>query len=84
MPDQEFLSLLACPVCRGPLALAPDKLVAELNGRIRLARLENVSGVPVKEPLDGALLCRNDRRAYPIHSSIPLMLESEAIPLIEY
>lgn len=81
MLDTDLLKILRCPESRQPLALAPDALVQELNGRIRAGTLKNRSGTAITRPCDGALLRQDGQFAYPICEGIPVLMIDEAVPI---
>lgn len=77
------LRALRCPRTHSALRLAAAEELASLNAAIESGRICNVSGQPVDERLDGALLNQDQSLAYPIRFAIPVMLAEEAIALTQ-
>lgn len=63
--NQELLSILACPSCRGDLTILPEGLTAETD-----------SGITGCE----GLYCPACGIVYPVIDDIPVMLIEEGIP----
>ena len=63
--NQELLSILACPRCRGDLVLLPEGLKPGVDGEV--------------EGCEG-LYCPACEVVYPVVEDIPVMLIEEALP----
>ncbi len=81
MIDTQLLKILCCPETRQELTVAPDSLIAELNGRIVSGRMTNRGGKPVSMKLDGGLVRKDGKFLYPVRQDIPVMLIDEAVSL---
>ena len=81
MIDKELLAILACPETKEPVALAEEKLIAELNSRIARGEVKNRAGKTVEGKLDGGLMRADGAYLYPIQDEIPILLLNESIPL---
>ena len=81
MIDPELLRMLCCPETHQQVVLAESSLVQALNGRIAAGLVQNRSGGPVQEQLEGGLIREDGRFLYPIRHGIPEMLIQEAIPV---
>ncbi len=79
MVDKELLDILCCPETKQDLTLLDNKTVEEINKQIRLGKVKNRGGEPVKDPIDAGLLREDKKFFYPIREDIPIMLIDEAI-----
>ena len=79
--DQGLLAILCCPETKQEVGLAPDELVAKLNGDIERGQLRNRAQQPINEKIDGGLLRADKKILYPVRDNIPVMLIDEGIPL---
>ena len=77
----ELLEILVCPESRQPVAVAPEDLLARLNGEIDSGTLRNRGGDPVTKPIDEGLLREDGKVFYVIDDGIPVMLIEESIEL---
>lgn len=77
----ELLEILVCPESRQPVAVAPDDLLARLNGEIDSGTLRNRGGDPVTKPIDEGLLREDGKVFYVVDDGIPVMLIEESIEL---
>lgn len=84
MIDPQLLEILRCPQDHSQLTLADAELVEKVNQHIRAANLTNISGQPVKKPIDGGMLRAAGDLLYPIVMGIPVMLHDEAIDLTQF
>ena len=79
--DPNLLAILCCPETKQPVSLLDEARLLTMNRHIEEGTVKNKGGVPVKEPLDGALLRSDNNLIYPIRENIPIMLIEEGIPL---
>ena len=77
--DTNLLKLIACPETKAPLSLAPPKLLAELNLKIRAATLKTCKGEVVTEELEMALVREDGRVVYPVIEGIARLVREEGI-----
>jgi len=84
MLDAELLALLVCPATHQDVALASPGEIALLNEAIRQGQVRTAGGIPVDQPVEGALIRADRSIAYPIRDGIPVMLVAEGlvIPLL--
>lgn len=75
----EEVKILCCPETREGLELADSRVLTEINECIRAGEVETVTGIAVTEYLEGALLCENAARIYPIKGGIPVLLSEAAL-----
>jgi uncharacterized protein len=80
--DAELLAILCCPETKQEVSRLEPTAVQRLNQRIAKGELKTKGGQPVKEKIDGGLLRKDRKVAYPIRDQIPIMLIEEGI-LIE-
>jgi uncharacterized protein YbaR (Trm112 family) len=74
---------LVCPETRQPLSVADDECVKRLNDAIDAGTLSDLSGSPVTEKLNAALIRQDGRRVYPVFGEIPKLIIEAAIELEE-
>ncbi|MDB6123845.1 MAG: hypothetical protein JWQ71_2838 [Pedosphaera sp.] len=79
--DNELLEILCCPETHQEVRLAEPALVENLNQQIATGRVQNRSGRPVQEKIDGGLVRSDGKCLYPIRQNIPIMLVDEAIAI---
>ena len=68
----DLLDLLRCPVTRQTLVPATAEQLARLNAAV-------AAGLPIREPLDAALVRADGTAAYPVRGGIPVLLAEEAV-----
>ena len=78
--DPALLDILCCPETKQAVTLLDAASLDALNRKIANGELQNKGGTLVKEPLDGGLIRRDQKVAYPIREMIPIMLIEEGIP----
>ncbi len=77
----ELLEILVCPESRQPVAVAPEDLLAKLNGEIEDGTLRNRGGEAVTSPITEGLLREDGKILYIVDDGIPVMLIEESIEL---
>lgn len=77
--DKDLLDILCCPESHQELRLAGPEEVSELNAAIGKGEATNAAGRIVREPVEGALVRADGRRAYPVRGGIPVLLVDEAL-----
>ena len=75
----QLLALLRCPRDQSRLQPAEPELVRRVNQAASEGRLQNVGGILVENPIDGALVRADGALLYPVFDQIPVMLPDEAI-----
>jgi len=78
--DAELLEILCCPETRQALEPASDELVANLNARIARRELRDRGGRLVDEPIEGALVRKDQEWVYLVRTGIPVLLVDAALP----
>ena len=81
MITAELLEILCCPETHQPLRQADEETVASLNRRIAAKELRNLRGEVVAEPIEGALLREDGKRAFVVRQNIPVMITEEAVEI---
>ena len=81
--DASLLDILCCPLTQVPLQRLPDSKLARLNELIAEKRIKNESKVVVETPLEGALVTRDSKLAYPIRDGVPILLIEQGIALAQ-
>ena len=81
--DKRLLAIICCPVSHKGLALAKPALLHKVNEAIGGGHIQNQSGETVQQALDEALVTDDGFRLYPVNDGIPVLLESESIPLAQ-
>jgi uncharacterized protein YbaR (Trm112 family) len=79
--DNELLAILCCPETKQEVTRAEERLIQQLNERIRKGDLKNKAGQAVNDTLDGGLLRADKKILYPVREDIPIMLIDEGIPV---
>jgi uncharacterized protein YbaR (Trm112 family) len=79
--DKKLLSILCCPVTHKGLLLARADLLKSVNAAIEEGKLSNRGGAVLDEPLAEALVTDDGKLLYPVDDGIPVLLESESVPL---
>ena len=79
MLSKELLKILACPVHRKPLKIAPKALLDETNKGIQKKKYYTLSNEIVNTPLTHALYEPESGLLYRIENDIPVLLPEEAI-----
>lgn len=79
--QEKLLQILVCPETKQPVALASEKLLQELNARIRGGNVRNRGGDVVSAEVSSGLVREDGRVLYRIDSGIPVMLIEESIEL---
>jgi len=79
----DLLAILCCPETKQEVCLLDQAVVERLNQRISKGELKTKGGSPVTEKIDGALLRKDKKVAYPIRDQIPIMLIEEGISIEE-
>lgn len=76
-----LLEILCCPETHQLLHLADEQTTAALNRRIADGELKNLRGELVTEPIEGALVRADRRRAYLVRQDFPVMIAGQAVLL---
>ena len=79
--DNKLLQMLRCPIDGSTLAIAEKSAVAAMNAAIAAGELRDRLDQKVEEPIDGALVTPDQKRAYLIRSGIPTMIADESVTL---
>ena len=79
--NDKLLQMLRCPIDGSPLAIADESTVASMNAAIAAGELRDRLDQKVEEPIDGALLTPDSKRAYLIRGGIPTMIADESVAL---
>jgi len=79
MISQDLLEILACPETKQPVTLVGEEQLKLLNERISKGELCFVDGDVVEEALQAALIREDQKLAYQIKDSIPVMLVEKGI-----
>ncbi len=77
--DKKLLDIICCPLTKLPLELLASEKLAELNSAIASGTVRNRGGQDLSEPLQEALITRDNRLVYPVRDTIPILLEEESI-----
>lgn len=75
---------LICPESGQPLSLADSAMVDWLNRAIEEGTLNDLSGAPVEEQIDAALVTEDSGRAYLIFGEIPKLIAGAGIDLAQF
>jgi uncharacterized protein YbaR (Trm112 family) len=79
--DPELLKILVCPEDHQNVNPADEKLLAELNERVKAGSLRNRQGDAISKPIEEGLVREDGRCLYLIEDGIPNMLIDERIDL---
>ena len=79
--NPELLEILVCPETKQPVSLAPDDLLARINGEIESGSLRNRGGDVVSNTITEGLLREDGKVLYVVDDGIPVMLVEESIEL---
>jgi len=78
IPDH-LLDILCCPVSHQPLLpLTGDKL-KRINRAIATGEIQNVDHEIIRDPLQSALITRDQKVIYPIVDGIPVLIAENGI-----
>ncbi len=78
--SKEMLEILCCPVTRVPFGILPDNKLQLINDRIKNGTVKDAEGNLVDQPLQEALITKDNKTVYRIDESIPVMLAESGIP----
>ena len=73
--------MLRCPIDGTTLAIADSELVGRLNQSVANGELRDHLDQKVTEPIDGALVTVDGKRAYLIRGGIPTLIADESVSL---
>lgn len=77
--DKKLLEILCCPVTKSPVVKLSPRQLKALNDEIGKGDLHNVAGEMLSEPLQEGVITQSGKTIYPVHDSIPVMLEDQGI-----
>jgi uncharacterized protein len=80
----DLLAILCCPETKQEVCLMEPMVVERLNQQISKGELKTTGGQAVTEKIDGGLIRKDKKIAYPIRDQIPIMLIEEGIPLKDF
>ncbi len=80
--QEKLLQILVCPETKQPVDLVSEKLLQELNARIRAGNVRTRGGEVVSSEVAAGLVRKDGRVLYRIDSGIPVMLIEESIELV--
>ncbi len=84
MISPETLAILCCPETKQELVLLDDAKVRRINEAIAAGKVLNRAGLPVTEPIEGGLLCKDGSSLYPIREEIPILLVDESLQMSQF
>lgn len=82
--DPKLLEILVCPVTKQSVRLLGAARLSYLNARIEEGEVVNHVGGEIDKPFREALVTVNGETIYPVDSGIPVMLEDESIPTVQF
>ena len=80
MISPELLKIICCPETHQELELAGHEWIKQCNERISRGEVTNRGGKKVEHAIEGALVRKDRRFAYPIREGIPVMLIDDGLP----
>ena len=78
--SENLLEILCCPVTKVRLVILSADRLARVNTLIKQGALKDVEGNIVSQPMDEALITKDNRTIYRIDDGIPIMLAGSGIP----
>jgi len=81
--DPAVLEILCCPLTHMPLQRLAQERLERLNALIAEGSVKNESRQVLAEPLDGALVTRDGKLAYPVRDGIAVLLIDQGIALAQ-
>jgi uncharacterized protein YbaR (Trm112 family) len=79
--DKRLLDIICCPATRLPLELLDAARLQQLNAAIAAGTVRNHANDVPTGTLDGVLVTRDGRWAYPVRDGIPILLDDECMDL---
>jgi len=79
--SERLLNFLVCPETKLKLSFAENRILEQVNAKIKSHALLNRGGISVSEPLNAGLIREDKKLLFPIREGIPVMLMEEAIEL---
>jgi len=79
----KLIDILCCPVTHKKLKRASKSQLKAVNDAINSGELRSHGGEPVRQTIREGLVTVDDRTLYRIDDGIPVLLEDEAIALVQ-
>lgn len=79
----QLIDILCCPVTHKELKRAGKDQIQAINKAIKAGKLCRHDGEAIREPIREALVTVDDRTLYRIDDGIPVLLEDEAIAMVQ-
>ena len=81
--DRKLLEIMVCPVTKQTLSVLSQAKLDLLNEKISKGEVSNHAGETLSDPLQSALISKNNTTIYPVIDNFPVMLEEQSVNTLQ-